>query len=151
MNLFIKWNSFMHGSARAGGHAGTSARADSILKTFCILISLIALAAPVLADSLRSLVAKGNRSLEGGDYDKALELYEKASVRAPESPVVTFNTGSAYYRREEFMKARELFEQAALKAEDLSIEAGAWYNMNPPGISLISAPGLPATRMKFSA
>ena len=99
------------------------------MKRIFLICIMMALAAPALAESPRSLVAKGNRSLQSGDIEKALELYERASVRAPENPVVTFNTGSAYYRGEEFQKARELFEEAALKAEDLSIEAGAWYNM----------------------
>ncbi|UCF06868.1 MAG: tetratricopeptide repeat protein [bacterium] len=105
-----------------------------LLNTFiCILLvvtaSVILVPAPALAESPRSLVSKGNRSLERGDFDKAIELYERASVQASESPIVTFNTGDAYYRKEDYGKARELFEQAALKAEDLSIEASAWYNM----------------------
>ncbi len=98
-----------------------------------ILLGLIAILLcsplkPVLADSPRQLVARGNRSYEKEEYSQAVEYYEKASVRAPESPVVAFNMGNAFYRKEEFAAAREHYGKAALKAEDLSLEAKAWYN-----------------------
>jgi tetratricopeptide (TPR) repeat protein len=81
------------------------------------------------ADSPGKLVAKGNGSYNKGDYDRAVEYYEKASVRVPESPVIIFNLGDAFYRKEDYQKAREYFEEAALKSRDLSLEAKAWYNM----------------------
>jgi len=81
------------------------------------------------ADSAGKLVSRGNRSYEKGDYEKAVEYYEKASVREPESPMIAFNLGNVYYRKQEFDKARDYFEEAALRARDLSLEARAWYNM----------------------
>ncbi len=98
-----------------------------------ILIGIIAVLLcsplkPVLADSPRDLVARGNRSYDKKEYEQAVEYYEKASVRAPESPVVAFNMGNAFYRKDEFAAAREHYGKAALKAEDLSLEAKAWYN-----------------------
>ncbi|MCK4235676.1 MAG: tetratricopeptide repeat protein, partial [Candidatus Krumholzibacteria bacterium] len=91
-------------------------------------VILLIVIGPAMAESPGKLVAKGNGSFKKGDYDRAIELYEKASVRAPESPVIAFNLGDAFYRTGEFGAAREYFGDAALKAKDLSLEAGAWYN-----------------------
>lgn len=101
----------------------------SILSAALPLIVMLFPPRTSLADSARGLVAGGNRSFEKGDFEKAVELYEKASVKAPESPIVTFNLGDAFYRLEDYKKAREYFGEAALKSKDLSLEAKAWYNM----------------------
>jgi tetratricopeptide (TPR) repeat protein len=107
------------------------------MRRFCIGALVAAIPAAVLllaidaarADSPGKLVSKGNASYGKGDYEKAVEYYEKASVRIPESPVIIFNLGDAFFRKEDFQKAREYFEEAALKSRDLSLEAKAWYNM----------------------
>lgn len=81
------------------------------------------------AESPRSLIRKGNRSFEKGEFEKALEYYERASVDAPESPIVALDRGLAYLEREQYASAREHFEKAALKSDDLGLEAMAWYNI----------------------
>lgn len=90
---------------------------------------LLAAAGTAFGDSPGKMIARGNRDFDRGDYDRAVEQYEKASVRAPESPVVAFNLGDAYYRKEDYQKARKYFEDAALKTTDLSLESNAWYNL----------------------
>ena len=81
------------------------------------------------ADSPGRLVSKGNKSYRAQEYDKAVDYYEKASVEAPESPIVTFNIGGVLYRTEEYQRARERYEEAALKSRNLSLEGKAWYNI----------------------
>ena len=90
---------------------------------------LLLSAGPAAAESPRSLVQKGNLSLERGEADEALESYERASVDAPESPVIAFNMGNAHFRKGEWRAAREYFQKAALRSRDLSLEARAWYNL----------------------
>ena len=100
-------------------------------------LPVIALAAALLllsngtaaAESPRSLVKKGNRSLERGDPDRAIESYERASIDAPESPVIALDLGYAHFAKEEWSAAREYFEKAALRSRDLGLEANAWYNL----------------------
>lgn len=81
------------------------------------------------AQSARGLVKEGNRQYAAGNYSKALEAYGKASLDAPESPVVAFNRGDALFKQGDFAKAKEAFEQAALKAESLPFEARCRYNL----------------------
>jgi tetratricopeptide (TPR) repeat protein len=87
------------------------------------------LSRPLCAQSPGRLVGKGNGSYNKGDFDKAVEYYEKASVKAPESPIIAFNMGNAFFRKEDFSKAREYYEEAALETKDLTLEARAWYNL----------------------
>jgi Ca-activated chloride channel family protein len=105
-------------------------RTNRALTVFVAATALLALSSlPAAADSPRSLVRKGNRSLEKGEPDRAIESYERASVDAPESPVIALNMGNAHFVKGEWSAAREYFETAALRSRDLGLEAEAWYNL----------------------
>ncbi len=105
-------------------------RSNAALSVIAIAAAFLLLSGgPAAADSPRSLVRKGNRNLEKGDPDRAIESYERASVDAPESPVIALNLGNAHFRKEEWSAAREYFEKAALESRDLGLEAEAWYNL----------------------
>jgi hypothetical protein len=92
----------------------------------CALLALAAAPAPAGA---RDLVGQGNRAFAKGDYRQALDAYEKASVDEPESPIILFDRGVAFYRLEDYAKAREALEQAAIKSRDLAFEAKCLYNL----------------------
>ena len=100
-------------------------RALSIL----IMVACASAAAAAFADSPGRLVSKGNREYHKKAYAKALDLYDKASVKAPESAIVAFNKGDAFYRTGDYDKAREQFQQAASKTKSLPFESKAWYNL----------------------
>jgi len=93
------------------------------------LIFQVAVSSPVLAGSAGDLVKKGNQSFRNGEYRKAIEFYDKASVEQPESPVIFFNRGDALYREGEFSKAADEFMKTANGTKELPLEARAWYNM----------------------
>jgi tetratricopeptide (TPR) repeat protein len=93
-------------------------------------LAFIAAGAPhSRAESPRSLVKDGNRRLERGEYERALEYYDRASVDEPESAVLSLNMGNAHFLMEEYGAARTYFEEAALRSDDLILEAMAWYNI----------------------
>jgi Ca-activated chloride channel family protein len=81
------------------------------------------------AESPGRLVSKGNKQYDKKDFAKALELYDRASVKAPESAIVAFNRGDAFYKKGDLEKAREQFQQAASKTKNLPFESKAWYNL----------------------
>ena len=97
---------------------------------FIILLWVLSvIIAPVQAASVRELIEQGNSALSNGQYDKALEAYDKASVERPESPEIYYNKGNVFYRQEDYDKAKEMFETAALKTKDLQLEARCDYNL----------------------
>ena len=102
-------------------------------KALCILIMFFGASAAAttcaFADSPGGLVSKGNREYHKKDYAKALDLYDRASVKAPESAIVAFNKGDALYKKGDLEKAREQFQQAASKTKNLPFESRAWYNL----------------------
>jgi Ca-activated chloride channel family protein len=102
-------------------------------RALCVLILIFcggaAGGAIAYADSPGRLVSKGNRQYGKKDYAKALDLYDRASVKAPESAIVAFNRGDALYKKGDLEKAREQFQQAASKTKSLPFESKAWYNL----------------------
>jgi len=81
------------------------------------------------ASSAYELVERGNRLYNAGKLDEALEAYEKASVENPESARIYFNKGAVYYKKDDFAKAREAYEKAALATRDLKLEAKCKFNL----------------------
>ena len=92
-------------------------------------LCLAAASGTALADSPGSLVSKGIHQYNKKDYAKALDFYDLASVKAPESAIIAFDRGDALYQKGDYEKAREQFQQAASKSESLPFEAKAWYNL----------------------
>jgi len=84
---------------------------------------------PAFAESPGSLISAGNSAWRNGNYDSALKSYNKASVDVPESPLVNYNKGTAFYMKGEYQKAADLFAEAARKAKDLIFEARCQFNM----------------------
>jgi len=74
-------------------------------------------------------VSEGNRAFAAGEYDQALKAYDRASAAAPAAPQPDFNRGTVYYIRGDYQKAREMFEEAALKSRDLALKARSQYNL----------------------
>jgi tetratricopeptide (TPR) repeat protein len=100
------------------------ARAGAAL---CVCAAVTAGAA--FAQSPGRLVSKGNKQYDKKDFAKALELYDRASVKAPENAIVAFNKGDAFFKKGDLEKAREQFQLAASKTKSLPFESKAWYNL----------------------
>ncbi|MEI8176282.1 MAG: tetratricopeptide repeat protein, partial [Candidatus Omnitrophota bacterium] len=73
-------------------------------------------------------VRAGNRLYRDGKLDAALEKYHAASAALPDSDIVNFDIGAAWYKKEEYQKAAESFTKA-LTSEHKKIEADALYNL----------------------
>jgi len=91
-----------------------------------VLVLCWAGAAP--AASQRSSVKQGNALYEKGDYPASIEKYEEAIKKAPESDIVNFNAGTAYYKNQDFQQAIT-HTQKALLSEDPQLKARAHYNL----------------------
>ena len=54
----------------------------------------------------------GHESYLGGDYASALETYQDAQLRAPESGEPYYNSGNALYRTEEYEEALQNYDES---------------------------------------
>lgn len=113
----------------ASGRCGASTRHVLRLLGFAAGVMCLLQADESLAGSTAALVDAGNRAFQAGKFDEAISAYDKASVQAPESPVIFFNKGDALYRKGDYAGASEMFEKAAIKSKALKLEASARYNL----------------------
>jgi len=95
-----------------------------------IFIGLILLSckAEAIAASASGYIRKGNKLYKQQDFDEAGQEYEKAGQVLPDSDIVNFNLGAAFYKKGEYQKAVEAFTRA-LVTENPGIEAKADYNI----------------------
>jgi len=100
------------------------------------ILTALAFSQQAAAENARELVRRGNGSFRDGNYREAIEFYDRASVKEPESPIIFFNRGDALYRNGEFEKAADQFMKTANRTKDLGLEARAWYNMGNSSMML---------------
>ena len=73
-------------------------------------------------------VNRANKLFADEKYDEAIERYNKVLEKKPESDVMNFNAGSAYYKKSDFEKADKLLSKSLL-TDDEELEQKAYYNM----------------------
>ena len=100
-------------------------------RMLCILLVLLA-ATEATAQQMpeRSLVRKGNRQYNKGEYGEAIKRYEEALKAAPESFEATYNLGNALYKAERFDTAEQTILRATadtLRTDDELAET--YYNL----------------------
>lgn len=94
-----------------------------------VVVALSLATAAIAADREASrLVAEANAAMASGRIDEALELYDRAASKAPDSPELAYNRGVAFYRKGDRAKAAEQFLKA-LASRDLQLEAKAKFNL----------------------
>ncbi len=77
----------------------------------------------------RAQVAEGNRQYDGGNYEQAIEAYNKARSANPASAEVDYNLGNALYQKKDYEQALKRYETALQKSEDPRLRAQTYYNM----------------------
>lgn len=80
------------------------------------------------ATDAKNNIKEANRLYKQGKLDEALQKYNDASVSLPDSDIVNFNMGAAFYKKEDYQKSIEAFTKA-LTSEDKKLEADALYNL----------------------
>lgn len=78
------------------------------------------------------LVKKGNEAYKEKRYQTALENYQKAQIKNPDSPVIRFNSADALYELNEYRDAERAYEKVnsrrSLETEDKTLLAKSLYN-----------------------
>lgn len=101
-------------------------------KRLSILLLLLFAAAGAEAQRMpeRSLVRKGTRQYNKGEYETAIQRYEEALKAAPGQFEATYDLGNALYKAERFDRAEQTMQQAAADTLRNDAErAEAFYNL----------------------
>jgi Ca-activated chloride channel family protein len=85
------------------------------------------MAVPVLGQSGRSLVNRGNDLYEEEKYDEALSNYKAALGKKAPQDIVKYNLGNVYYRKDSYDLAEQELE-AAIQSEDPELQARGYFN-----------------------
>ncbi|MBN1870562.1 MAG: tetratricopeptide repeat protein [Candidatus Omnitrophica bacterium] len=80
------------------------------------------------AASFRNDIKEGNRYYRNGEYTASREKYANALEKAPESDVVNFNLGTAYYKEKNYEQAVDHFQKVFLSDDD-ELKENAHYNL----------------------
>jgi tetratricopeptide (TPR) repeat protein len=99
------------------------------MKTCKLGAFLILVCSAAFASGASEAIAKGNAAFKEGKFDKAQTYYDEAKLSNPESPYIYFNKGTAYFKTEEYDKAKEAFKNVVSKTKDIRLEARANYNL----------------------
>lgn len=102
------------------------------MRKLIYIIVFISLFCKVSAQKLpeRSLVRKGNRAYNKGDYESSKVRYEEALKYAPTSFETNYNLSNALYKTEKYEQSEEQFKKVTVDSLQVdSLRAIAHYNL----------------------
>ncbi len=93
-----------------------------------ILLGIFLLISSHAWASVRDDVNQGNQSFKKGDYNQAVEYYQKALHQQPDSDIVNYNLGTALYKLNQYEQAVQPLLQASV-SKDKTIAKDSFYNL----------------------
>ncbi|MFW5968350.1 MAG: VWA domain-containing protein, partial [Persicimonas sp.] len=102
-----------------------------------LLVALVSVGAIGCEDVFRTTVSevdRGNELIDEGEYEAALEQYERADEEVASTPELRYNQGIAHLGAEEYDEARETFARA-LETDDPELYFDVMFNL---GLALAS-------------
>jgi tetratricopeptide (TPR) repeat protein len=84
---------------------------------FALMVSLL-LCAPAFADPGAGDVRAGNAFYNKGEFQHAIQRYEKAAEKSPADPRIEYNLGAAAYQAKDYDAAIEHFQKSLLTDDD---------------------------------
>ncbi len=103
------------------------------MKRFIINCSVIVFFASMPLGSCFALsfsknIQKGNNLYKKNKFDDALKYYNEAKKDYPDSAMVNFNIGTAWYKKENYKKAIDSFVKSLI-TDNIKLESKANYNI----------------------
>lgn len=97
------------------------------MKILFSLLIILFLSSEVYAFSNKD-INNANRLFKEGKYTDAIEIYKKTLKDTPESDVINFNLGTAYYKNNQIEEAKQSLLKSLL-TEDKSLRQKAHFNL----------------------
>ncbi|MDQ7798278.1 MAG: tetratricopeptide repeat protein [Candidatus Edwardsbacteria bacterium] len=97
-------------------------------KLFILIFIIYILHSSSAYAGVGSAMRTGNKALNKGNIDQALEKYQEALVREPDNEKIHYNIGRALYKLQKYPEAISEF-QLGLLTKDKSFQAKALYNI----------------------
>ncbi len=101
---------------------------NRLKKLIAIVIVFIASGLPGFAQEENKSIAAGNQFYKDGQFDKAVEAYQKALEINSNNSIARYNLAAAKYRLQKFEEAETDYASTAEKTKDQAIKAKAVYN-----------------------
>jgi Ca-activated chloride channel family protein len=95
---------------------------------FLMLVCAVFLLTRIVYADVGSNMRRGNHLERRGDYEAAIQHYEKALVQEPDNPKIHYNIGRALYRLEKYDEAISEFQLGFLEKEK-DFQANVFYNI----------------------
>jgi Ca-activated chloride channel family protein len=80
------------------------------------------------SSSVVSSIQSGNDFYRKGEYEKALDAYNRALQDEPENSIAKFNRAGTFYRMNRQTEAVQQFTALAREAKDKTLQAKSFYN-----------------------
>jgi len=91
-----------------------------------LVVIFLSISPALYASDTQVLFSQGKSAFESGQYQKAVELFERAEREGLVSSALYFNLGSTYYKINRYADAENAFKKAAA---DKSFEAISYLNL----------------------
>lgn len=93
----------------------------------CVIVFMFC-CIPLAAALDAKKINEANNLYTHEEYDQALELYNELLLKDRNSQLLNYNAGSAYYKKGDYEKAKDLFSRV-LTTQDKNTEAKTAYNI----------------------
>ena len=81
------------------------------------------------AQSANDFVRSGNSFYTAGEFNKAIEEYDKALIEKTELYEPKFNKANSYFRLDDLAEAINLYRETAAGSKDMKLVEKAKYNL----------------------
>jgi Ca-activated chloride channel family protein len=95
---------------------------------FLLPFGVLIMTAGTARADVGSDVNQGNAAYGKQRYEQAVQKYQDAQIKSPDSPVVQYDLGNALHKMGKFEEADAAYHQV-IKAKVPKLKAKAWYNL----------------------
>ncbi|MCX7910251.1 MAG: tetratricopeptide repeat protein [Endomicrobia bacterium] len=93
------------------------------------ILTLILILSINLYSSFRKDINTGNKLFNKQRYNEAIEKYNSAEIKKPNSPIVFYNRGNAFYKQQLYNEAIKEYQKSLNLTKDKNLKSKILYNL----------------------